>query len=493
MCCHDHSVSRRDFVTLMPAAAAAPLAPLSAGGGWEPSKPFDKRFRKLVVEPVLLYSTPEKKFQNSWKSWGGVQTEATAGEETARIEKEWAALKAQADFPIEVKPAVRAKSVEAVAALPREANALRVVYPATGSGAMLRAALGESGDALIFVRHRSGPVYYWYEALSTRYLGKSGEAARLTVDDVVVDDPKELLWRVRATAGVKTFLNSKVLALGGEWGKYAPEAPRVARERFGMEIVDYPYEEFGKRMRSVLADKPRMARAEAEAAKYLALPGTRLETQRPFVVNSFALYGLWKEMMAECGAHAFTIKSCMGTVMPMAETTACLALEAMNDEGIPAYCESDFVVIPPCLFLRSVTGLPVFQHNSTFPHNGVVTCAHCTGPRRMNGVRYEPARILTHYESDYGAAPKVEMPVGQAVTFINPEYATCRWLGMKGVVEANPYMPICVSQQDVKIAGDWRRLLNEVRDSHWAMVYGDWLRDAGWAARRAGVKWESIS
>ena len=55
----------------------------------------------------------------------------------------------------------------------------------------------------------------------------------------------------------------------------------------------------------------------------------------------------------------------------------------------------------------------------------------------MNGARYEPAKILTHYESEYGAAPKIEMPRGQLLSFIDPEYSTGRWLAVKGTVEGN--------------------------------------------------------
>ena len=32
-----------------------------------------------------------------------------------------------------------------------------------------------------------------------------------------------------------------------------------------------------------------------------------------------------------------------------------------------------------------ISGKPVFLHNSTFPHAGVVTCAHCSAPRRLDG------------------------------------------------------------------------------------------------------------
>jgi hypothetical protein len=165
----------------------------------------------------------------------------------------------------------------------------------------------------------------------------------------------------------------------------------------------------------------------------------------------------------------------------------------MNDEGLLAFCESDFVVIPSGILLHHISRKPVFLHNSTFPHNGLVTCAHCSAPRRMDAVRYEPMKVLTHYESEYGAAPKVEIPEGQEVSFIDPEYSTGRWVGFKGTVESNPFLEICRSQQDVKIRGDWKKLTKEVRDSHWMMVYGNYLREVGYASRRIGIEWEDIS
>jgi len=482
------------------AGVGASAVPLSAAAvGWDPDRPFERRQKSLRVRPVLLYATPEPKKQTSWKSWGGVLSESAAAEEMERISQEWAGLRKRAEFPLEVLPALKASTAEAASAIPREGEDIRVVYPAAGSGAMLRAVIGEKHDAVIFVRHRSGPVYYWYEALSTRYLRKSNVphgtegAPRVSVNDVVVDDQNELLWRLRGLCGLKTFLGARILALGGPWGKYAPEAPQVAKERFGFEIVDESYDDFEKRIAGALKHPARVTQAQAWTKRYLQMPGTKLETDPAFVVNAFILYGVLKELMEERGAAAFTIKSCMGAVLPMAQTTACLTLGLMGDEGIPAFCESDFVVLPACLMLRAVSGRPVFMHNSTFPHNGVVTCAHCAAPRRMDGIRYEPVRILTHYESEYGAAPKVEIPVGQEVTFINPEFATCRWVGMKGAVEGNPFLPICRSQQDVRISGDWRKLLDEVRDSHWAMAYGDWVKESGYAAERAGIQWQSIS
>jgi hypothetical protein len=78
------------------------------------------------------------------------------------------------------------------------------------------------------------------------------------------------------------------------------------------------------------------------------------------------------------------------------------------------------------------------------------------------------------------------------VTFIDPEYSTGRWLVFTGIVRDNPFYEICRSQQDVEIQGDWRKLVNEVRDSHWMMSYGDYLKELGYAARKIGINWSTI-
>jgi hypothetical protein len=505
MCCH--CINRREFlgVTAGMAAGAALVMPALAKAGseskwqeafWDPDRPFLRMGRPLRVQPILMYRLSKPREMTSWKSWGGVQTEPAVTNEVHRIAGELNGLAGRAEFPMEILPVARVTSTEEAAQARAVESDVTILYPATGSGDLLNACIPERG-ALVFVRHQSGPVYYWYEALSVRFLktDKDGPDSgnRVSVHDVVVDDPQELLWRLRALFSVKNFIGSRVVAIGGPQGKYAQDAPAVARERFKLDIVEVSYEDLGKRIAGTLADTKKMACANRWTEKYLALPQTVLETDRGFVVNAFALYGIFHEVMSEADAEILTINQCMSTILPMSKTTACLTLSLLNDEGFAAFCESDFVVIPAGIFLRYVSGKPVFLHNSTFPHAAMVTCAHCTAPRRMDAVRYEPVRLLTHYESEYGAAPKVEVPIGQEVTFIDPEYTTGRWVGIRGAVESNPFYEICRSQQDVRIHGDWKRLLNEVRDSHWVMVYGDYLKEIGYAAPRMGITWDDIS
>ena len=508
---YDNHISRREFVgltTIGLAGGVLGLGVLSFSNSeieeWDPDKPYVISGKKLVVQPVLMYTTARRQKETSWKSWGGVQTEEAASEEANRISKELSSLSAKADFPLQIVPIVKVSSTDQASKVHNNDYDVVIIYAATGSGDMLRACFAKKTDkdAIVFVRHRSGPVYYWYEALSVKYL-KTGENESETnrfsnhggvyIDDVVVDDYQELLWRLRALYGLKNFIGARIVALGGAGGKYSPEAPTVARDKYKMDIVEVSYETIAPRIRDAKADAKLISKVDGWAEKYLSLPDTTLITEKVFVVNAFLLYRVFKGLIREYNAQAFTIRACMSTILPIAQTTACLSLSLLNDEGMLAFCESDFVIIPSGILLHYISGKPVFLHNSTFPHQAIVTCAHCTAPRRMNGSRYEPAKIMTHYESDYGAAPKVEIPIGQQVTFIDPEYSIGRWLGFKGIVKSNPFYEICRSQQDVEIQGNWQRLVKEVRDSHWMMVYGDYLKELLYAARKIGIKCVDIS
>ena len=78
----------------------------------------------------------------------------------------------------------------------------------------------------------------------------------------------------------------------------------------------------------------------------------------------------------------------------------------------------------------------------------------------MNGKDLEPAMILTHYESDFGAAPKVQMRKGQVVTVLNPDFAGRRRA-----------FPRCFVSRS-KTAG---------------VTYGNYLREVSYAVKKAGL------
>jgi hypothetical protein len=452
----------------------------------------------LRVQPVLIYEVPQRRPQTSWRNWGAIQTEAQAEDEKRRIQGELQRVSREADFPLELLPLAAVKTRAEAARLAQGDHDGVILYAAGGWVDGLEALTDPRKWNVMFLRHRSGPVYLWYEIAHNRYLRKTVDdfgQPGMDVLDVVVDDPGELLWRLRALAGLKNTLGKPIVALGGAggWGEGGRTAPQRTQELWKMKLIDVPYPQLGERIQQARQNERLLRRCQRAAADYLAQRGVSLETDRGFVERAFVLAEVFKDVMDEHQTDAMTINACMGTIMPMAETTACLPLSLLNDAGYLAFCESDFVVIPSGVLLHYISGKPVFLNDPTYPYRNLVTLAHCTAPRRLDGQHDEPAKILTHFESDYGAAPKVQMKVGQEVTNLIPDFASRKWVGFLGTIVANPFLDICRSQIDVQIHGNTEQLLREMKGFHWMMSYGNYLRETGYALRKVSVDWVDLS
>jgi hypothetical protein len=456
------------------------------------------RARPLKIKPLLTYDTPQRRPQTSWRNWGGIETEADAQAEMVRIREELATLARRAEFPLDILPVAPVKRAADLAAVGDIADAHVLLVYAAGGWMDVFDALGKTGkDRIFFCRHKSGPVYLWYEIISPRYLRQHTD--RLAVqgvdeDDVIIDSQDEILWRLRALAGLQNTMGTKILAIGGPdgWAQPAGVVPKLVADIWKFDIVTVSYDELGRLIREARADAATVRRARARADAYLRQPGTRLETERAFVDNGLLLDEVFRALLKEAGCRNLTINGCMGTIMPLAETSACLTLSTLNDDGYLAFCESDFVVIPSGVLLANIARRPVFLNDPTYPHDGLITLAHCTAPRKMNGRTLEPARILTHFESDYGAAPKVEMSRGQLLTMIVPDFAAKRWLGLRGEILEAPFLPICRSQIDVRHGCDDRTLAQRMPGFHWMTAYGDFTRELPYALKRVGIAWDFL-
>jgi hypothetical protein len=448
---------------------------------------------------VLVYGTPTPRPQTSWRGWGGVQSEPAADEEVARIGGELDELRRRADFPVEFRTIARVRSAQEVAGIADLASADAILVYAAGGWMNIFDALAKHGkDMIFFCRHKSGPVYLWYEIISPRYLRQHGDELAVKGvddDDVVIDSQDELLWRLRSLCGLHNTLGTRILAVGGPgaWAQPPGVVPQLVQDKWRFDIRTVSYEELGRLIKQARADQATVERARRRAEKHLSAPGTKLETDRPFVHNALLLDEIFRSLMKQAGCRAITINECMGTIIPLAETTACMTLSTLNDAGFLAFCESDFVVIPAGVLLANISGKPVFLNDPTYPHDGVITLAHCTAPRRMDGQSCEPARILTHFESDYGAAPKVEMRKGQTVTNIAPDFASERWVGLLGEIIDAPFMDICRSQIDVGFACDSKTLARRMPGFHWMTGYGDYMREVGYAVKRIPITWEPLA
>ena len=245
----DSPINRREFAGLSAVGVAAGVLGLDGaavsgapgpadGADWDPERPIVVTAAPLRVQPVLMYASQQRREAASWRSWGPINNKEAAAGEAQRIAKELATLAAGAGFPLQILPVATVTTAEQARKVHEAEYDVVLLYPATGSGGLLTAcfAARPERDTLIFVRHRSGPTYYWYEALSTRYLKTGAEpqpaapSARnhggVTIHDACVDDYPEVLWRLRALSGIKNFIGQRIVALGGAGGKYDADGPQ---------------------------------------------------------------------------------------------------------------------------------------------------------------------------------------------------------------------------------------------------------------------------
>ncbi len=496
-----NEISRRQFVQVTGTSVLGTVA--FSGLSWstlasiQMNEKNEIKRKNLVVKPIFTYATPTRREQASWRAWGGIQNEKDAEEERQRIYGEIKGLQSKADFPVEFLPVASILSESDLSKITDlESADLFLIYAAGGSANIFDSLNKMGKHRIIFCRYKSGPTYLWYEIVSPTFLRKRTDklaVSGINFSDVVIDSQDDILWRLRALCGLKNTLDSKIITIGnaGGWGQ--PKAPEFANNIYRLDIQTVSYEDLDRLVKEAKADKSLVYRAKNRADAYLKDKTLKIETKREFIDNCFILEDVFTRLLEKFDCKAITISGCMRTIMPVAETSACLTLSLLNDAGYLAFCESDFVVIPSGILLANISGKPVFLNDPTYPYNGLITLAHCTAPRRMDGKKLEPARLLTHFESDYGAAPKVEMQIGQIVTNIIPDFSFKKHIGLLGKIVDNPFLDICRSQIDVSFTSDSDLLAEKMPGFHWITGYGDYIKEYGYAMNKIGIDFEKLS
>ena len=466
----------------------------AAGGQIGSTQAFNMRYGAgdLVVQPVLMYNISHRRERRSWRNWGGVQTEEAAKKEAARITRELNELCRLADFGVRPLPLVMVANKQQVGTLKTAEADVLIVYAAGSGTDTLNALAALNKSMIIFVRKHSKPYYLWDEIVHSRFLRSHTDSLKqpnVDFNDVTVDDDEEILWRLRALYGLKNTLGRGIICIGGPGGWSCPKAPELARERFGLDMVTVPIPELNSMIEAARKNPELMAQCNRQAMNYLSKGRVTLSTTKEAVTEAFVLKKLFGDLMAKSEAFAVTVRGCMGSyagIMP------CLTLTLINDDGYMAYCEGDFVVIPSGILMHYICGKPTYLCNPTYPHKGRMVFAHCTAPRRMDGKSLDPVEIVTHYESDHGAATHVAFDKGQVLTIIKPDFEARNWLAMTGKIIGTPWLPTCRSQVEVELDADTQDVLQNLRGFHCMLAYGDYTREVAYAAKKVGITVQTL-
>ena len=128
-------------------------------------------------------------------------------------------------------------------------------------------------------------------------------------------------------------------------------------------------------------------------------------------------YSAIKKICQEEHLDAMTIR-CFD-IVKACNTTSCLALAKLNDEGIVAGCEGDMQTLMTMLLAKKLCNEPAFMANPSILTDKTSMFAHCTVPLSM----CFKTNMRTHFESGIGVAVQGDLPLG--------DYTIMKWGGRR--------------------------------------------------------------
>lgn len=154
------------------------------------------------------------------------------------------------------------------------------------------------------------------------------------------------------------------------------------------------------------------------------------------------------------------------------DTTGCLALARLNDEGIIAGCEGDLVSTVTMMWVRELLGEVAWMANPSRanPVDDTLWLAHCTVPPSL----ISNLRLDTHYESDRGVGMHGEFAPGPiTVVRIGGNEMERIWLAEGDILHPGDEPDLCRTQVELRLeAGAVEELLNDPLGNHLVMIQG---------------------
>ena len=141
------------------------------------------------------------------------------------------------------------------------------------------------------------------------------------------------------------------------------------------------------------------------------------KTEKSDMLVADKTYSAIKKICQEERLDAMTIR-CFD-IVKACNTTSCLALARLNDEGIVAGCEGDMQTLMTMLLAKKLCNEPAFMANPSILTDKTSMFAHCTVPLSM----CYKTNMRTHFESGIGVAVQGDLPLG--------DYTILKWGGRK--------------------------------------------------------------
>lgn len=239
----------------------------------------------------------------------------------------------------------------------------------------------------------------------------------------------------------------------------------LAKRRWGIEYTDIPLERIYEQFQKITDDEVD-ASCAAVASQALACREATPED----LIKAMRLYRAIKRVCEEEKLDALTI-SCF-KVIEQLDTTGCLALSLLNDEGIIAGCEGDLQSIFTLLAVKALTAKGAFMANPSLinTRTNELILAHCTIGLKQSD-RYV---IRNHFETEKGIGIQGMLPTGD-VTIIKcgGECLDEYYLSTGTLTENTNYINMCRTQVRIKMNTPAEYFLKNPLGNHHLMIQGN--------------------
>jgi len=201
---------------------------------------------------------------------------------------------------MEILPLAVVKDKEQAAAVDSGQYDALIMYASARNADVLEVLARPGKWNLMFVRHKSGPIYYMYVGVHGHFLRKTRDPInqpRLDVHDIVVDRYDDLLCGCGPfTACAIQCKSVSCPSVGGGWGADGSQSPVWRNSASGLmsrrsATTTSRAGSNGASGRVIPETVPRLGR------RLSLRQGVKLETTRDFVENSFILTEVFRDYM----------------------------------------------------------------------------------------------------------------------------------------------------------------------------------------------------
>jgi L-fucose isomerase-like protein len=268
--------------------------------------------------------------------------------------------------------------------------------------------------------------------------------------------------------GVRRALIESRIGLVGEpsdWLVASSPTIETVTTVWGPAVIPVPLE-------SILSepDGEVVARGEALARDFRAGAEALVEPAESDLPAAARVHALLRRVVEAGRLDAVAVR-CFDLVMRQ-QTTGCLALAQLNDEGIIAGCEGDLVATVAMLWVHRMTGAISWMANPSRVDldRGILSLAHCTVPRVLTGTY----RLRSHFESGLGVGIQGTLSTGPVTLVRIGGVRMERLRVIDGALRSNTdHADLCRTQVEIEVGRDQlQELLAQPLGNHLVVVAG---------------------